>query len=474
MISVVREQKPFRLRFGWQCRDISFASLRDLLLNPRSTRAVGIFSRIFPLAGVSFFVLWASITAPPARAYSLLTHEQLIDLTWQDSILPLLRSRYPNATPAELEAARAYAYGGCAIQDIGYYPFGDIFFSELTHYVRTGDFVASLFEHARNPNELAFAIGALSHYIGDTVGHASATNLAVPVEFPRLGEIYGPVVTYAEDEHAHVQTEFAFDINEIAHRRLAPARYLRHIGLGVPTGQLAAAFYDTYGLGEDFTKRRSRRINVRGYRFAVRSFLPRVAYAVTILHRKNPLPDSQSADFLKLQGEAAKVATENDWNRYRRKPGFVTYALAGVIWILPKVGPLKDAAIKGPTVQTDADYIRSVNRSTDALRAALARFGGPEPGLENRDLDTGFVVQAGGYKLTDETYARLLHRLVADPRTPIPAGIKADLLHFYADPGAPTVVKANPEKWTRVQADLLTLQSMPVIETAINKTARAE
>lgn len=406
--------------------------------------------------------LLALNTAPIAHSYSLLTHEQLIDLAWQDSILPLLRSRYPNATPKELEAARAYAYGGCAIQDIGYYPFGDLFFSELTHYVRTGDFVSSLFQHARNPNELAFAIGALSHYIGDTVGHASATNLAVPVEFPRLGEVYGPVVTYAEDEHAHVQTEFAFDINEIAHHRLAPARYLRHIGLGVPTSQLGAAFYDTYGLGEDFAKRRSRRINVRGYRFAVRSFLPRVAYAVTILHRKNALPDTHSPDFLKLQGEASKVAIENDWDRYRRGPGIVTYSLAGVIWILPKVGPLRDVAIKGPTAQTEEDYIRSVNRSTDALRAALAKFGGPKPGLENRDLDTGYVVREGGYKLTDETYAKLLHRLVADPRTPVPAGVKAEVLHFYADPSAPTIVKSRPELWARVQADLRTLEAMPV------------
>jgi hypothetical protein len=416
---------------------------------------------------IACFLLALAI-APRAHPYSLLTHEQLIDLTWQDSILPLLRSRYPGATAAELEAARAYAYGGCAIQDIGYYPFGDIFFSELAHYVRTGDFVASLFQHARNPNEMAFAIGALSHYIGDTVGHATATNVAVPVEFPRLGKMYGPVVTYAEDEHAHVQTEFAFDINEIAHHRLAPARYLRHIGLGVPTDQLETAFYDTYGLGRNFMQKRSRQINVRGYRFAVRSFLPRIAYAVTVLHRRDPLPDSQSADFLKLQTEATKVATENDWDRYRRKPGFATYALAGLIFVLPKVGPLRDAAIKGPTAQTEEDYIRSVNRSTDALRAALARFGGPAPGLENRDLDTGYVVRSGGYKLTDETYATLLHRLVADPRAAIPAGVKTDVLRFYADPSAPTVVKSNPAKWARVQADLLTLSAMPVIGTPQN------
>ncbi len=176
----------------------------------------------------------------PAGAYSLLTHEQLIDLTWQSSIVPLLRSRYPNITPEELEHARSYAYAGSVIQDIGYYPFGDPFVSNLTHYVRSGDFIVFLFRDAKDANQLAFAIGALSHYIGDNIGHSMATNRSVPIEFPKLAAKYGPVVTYGEDVHAHVQTEFAFDINEIAHHRLAPVHYLRHIGLNVPTQQLAA------------------------------------------------------------------------------------------------------------------------------------------------------------------------------------------------------------------------------------------
>ena len=188
-----------------------------------------------------------------AGAYSVLTHEQLIDLTWQSSIAPLLRSRYPNITPEELEHARSYAYAGSVIQDIGYYPFGDPFFSNLTHYVRTGDFIVHLFRDAKDANQLAFAVGALSHYIGDNIGHSVATNRAVPVEFPQLAAKYGPVVSYGEDSRAHVQTEFAFDVNEIAHRRLAPSHYLRHVGLNVPTQQLAKAFYETYGLSEDFS-----------------------------------------------------------------------------------------------------------------------------------------------------------------------------------------------------------------------------
>src|ERR1700733_3577020 len=292
-----------------------------------------------------------------AGAYSLLTHEQLIDLTWQSSIVPLLRSRYPNITPEELEHARSYAYAGSVIQDLGYYPFGNQFVSDLTHYVRSGDFIVHLFRDAKDANQLAFAIGALSHYIGDNIGHSMATNQAVPIEFPKLAAKYGPVVAYGQDKHAHVQTEFAFDINEIVHHRLAPVHYLRHVGLNVPTQQLANAYYETYGLSEDFSKARTSRINVRGFRFAVRSFIPRVAYAITLLHRSHMPADPMGPDSQKLASEVAQIAAENNWDKYRKKAGIGTYSLAGFIYILPKFGPLELVAVKGPNAATEADYV---------------------------------------------------------------------------------------------------------------------
>ncbi len=437
---------------------------------------------------------------PAARGYSVLTHEQLIDLTWDASIVPLLRSRYPTLTAAQLEHARAYAYGGCVIQDIGYYPFGDPFFSDLTHYVRSGDFVVNLFRNAGNADELAFAVGALSHYIGDTVGHASATNTAVPVEFPKLRARYGDSVNYAQGPSQHVRTEFAFDINEIAHHRFAPVHYLRHVGLQVPTKQLALAFYQTYGLGEDFTQHRSRRVNVGGYRFAVRSFLPRIAYAVTLLHRDHEPADVSDADFQRLDRELKEVAAKNHWDDYRKKPGIGTYCLAGLLYILPKIGPIKFVAVKGPTNQTEVDYVRSVVRATDRLAHVLDRFTPPpatrptaelaaaadthsqlpanmlrslavpqtqrDPNhpLLNRDLDTGNVVQPAGYPLTDETYARLLHRLVTDANVSVPPGVKQEILAYYHDMILPFATKRKPEAWAAVQHDLVTLQAMPTRE----------
>jgi hypothetical protein len=435
---------------------------------------------------VAFAVLLFTLLQPnQVRAYSLLTHEQLIDLTWKDSIVPLLLSRYPNLTPAELDVARAYAYGGCVIQDIGYYPFGNRRFSDLTHYVRSGDFVVNLFRNAHDANELAFAIGALSHYIGDSVGHSEATNLAVPIEFPKLRAKYGNSVNYAEGKDQHVQTEFAFDINEIAHHRLAPLRYLRHIGFKVSMRQLALAFYQTYGITENFAGRQ--RVNVRGYRFAARTFIPRIAYSVTLLHRKDEPPDPTSPDVVELEKEAAAMALDNNWQAYRRKAGIETHLLAIVLYLIPKIGPLKLVAVKGPTEQTEADYAHSVAVSTTALRRILvrftpeaARYKGPIPPLgslthpnntspdrrdpnhplPNRDLDTGRVVQPGGYSLTDSTYANLLHKLVENPTQAIPPGIKDDIQQYYSNLELPITTKKDPGRWKQVLADLNTLAGM--------------
>src|SRR5438045_2987993 len=113
--------------------------------------------------------------------YSVLTHEAIIDSVWNDSIKPLLTKRFPAATADQLREAYAYAYGGAIIQDMGYYPFGSKLFTDLTHYVRSGDFILALLKESRDLNEYAFALGALAHYAADNDGHAEAVNHAVPI-----------------------------------------------------------------------------------------------------------------------------------------------------------------------------------------------------------------------------------------------------------------------------------------------------
>ncbi len=412
----------------------------------------------------SFLLVVAIVAAPlPCPAYSVLTHEELIDLAWQDSIRPLLLSRYPGTSEAALAEAHAYAYGGSAIQDMGYYPFGKQFFSNLTHYVRSGDFVASLFRNARNVNELAFAIGALSHYLGDNIGHSECINPATAVEFPRLERKYGELVTYDESPHGHVRTEFAFDIDQLSHHRLAPAAYLRHIGLKVPRRLVETAFYETYGLrlhqvlGPEIPA-------IRSYRWSVRSFIPRFAHAETVIHGKHFPPDVDNQAFQTFQRDVETADFQRHWNSARRRAGITTHLLAVVVLIMPRIGTLSDLAIRGPDQQTEERYVNSVNDTMAAFRATLQKLQG-EPvtrfTLANRDLDTGNPVRPGAYPLTDQTYAKLLGVLTSDPNQQIPPSLRSNILAFYSDPSAPIDTKRNHDAWERVQEELGSLRRRP-------------
>lgn len=413
-------------------------------------------------------LLALAIIALPASspAYSVLTHEELIDLAWEDNIRPLLLARYPGISPAALNEAHAYAYGGSAIQDMGYYPFGKQFFSNLTHYVRTGDFIAALFRNAHNANELAFAIGALSHYLGDNTGHSECINPATAIEFPKLERKYGEIVTYDESPHGHVRTEFAFDIDQLSHHRLAPAAYLRHIGLKVPRALVERAFYETYGLplnevlGPEIPA-------IRSYRSSVRSFIPRFAHAEDVLHGSHFPQDVDDAAFEQFARDVQNADYQRHWNGSRKDAGFFTHVVAWFIVIVPKIGVVSDLAIRGPNKQTEQLYVRSVNDTMSQFRDVLQKlYQQPDAPivLANRDLDTGNLVRPGSYALTDETYAVLLQKITAKPDRHVPFGIRRDLLAFYADPNAPIVTKRNQKAWSKVQDDLATLREMPLRE----------
>src|SRR5690348_15104197 len=192
--------------------------------------------------------LFGVLSSSNCAGYSVLTHEAIIDAAWKDSIEPLLLSRFPNATAKELLQAHAYAYGGAIIQDLGYYPFGNRFFSDLTHYVRSGDFVLALIEESRDLNEYAFALGALSHYASDVSGHPLATNRAVALLYPGLAKKYGSVVTYQEKPSAHMKVEFGFDVDQVAEGNYAPKAYHDFIGFEVAKPVLERAFVRTYSL----------------------------------------------------------------------------------------------------------------------------------------------------------------------------------------------------------------------------------
>jgi hypothetical protein len=396
-------------------------------------------------------------------AYSVFTHEELIDVTWKDMLQPLLQKRFPRTTAAQLQEAHSYAYGGCAIQDLGYYPFANEFFSDLTHYVRSGDFITNLLRDARDVNEYAFALGALSHYVGDNVGHHDAVNPATAISFPKLKKKYGPSVTYDENPHGHIRTEFAFDIDQLSHERFAPGAYLRFIGLRVPRRLLSQAFEETYSLRLHSLLGPGRPA-IRSYRSSVRSFLPRIAHAESVIHRNKFPPDISDASFQTFLDYIARADFQTVWNRYRHKPGLTTHLTALLIRIVPKVGALSDLAIKIPTPDTQGLYVKSLVRTIDVYRGFLKQLASASDfavSIPNRDLDTGERSRPGTYALTDQTYAKLLHSITADGNQSVAPGLKQDILDFYSDPNAPITTKKHPKAWARVVKDLAVLQNMP-------------
>jgi Zinc dependent phospholipase C len=394
-----------------------------------------------------------------SAAYSVFTHEELIDLAWNGSIRPILLQRFPTATEEQLRVAHSYAYGGCAIQDMGYYPFGKAFFSNLAHYVRTGDFIAWMFRNAQTLDELAFAMGALSHYLGDSIGHSEAVNPATAVAFPKLKRKFGSIVTYGESPHAHIRTEFAFDIDELTNAQFAPPAYLEYIGFRVPRAFLARAFASTYGfelhelLGEAHPA-------LRSYRSSVRRFIPLFAEGEVVLH-SHRFPPQRDDDpvFQQFQKRVAQTSYERRWKHTYRGPGFKAHLMAILIFIVPKIGAASDLAIKIPTADTQDKYLRSVLHTESAFREALQKFAAqpdPQASLANIDLDTGYRMRRGEYELADIAYDQLLARITSQPERAVPADLKRDVLNFYSTPAK----NSDPPK--KIQAQLEVLKNMHV------------
>jgi hypothetical protein len=394
-----------------------------------------------------------------AAAYSVLTHEELIDLAWNDSIRPMLLKKFPGTTETQLLEAHAYAYGGCAIQDMGYYPFGKRFFSDLTHYVRTGDFVAWMLTNARTPDEYAFAIGALSHYLGDTIGHSRAINPATAVEFPKLEKEFGPSVTYDESPHGHIRTEFAFDVGELANHDFAPPAYLRFVGFKVPRKFLEQAFIHTYGFDvHEITG--PAHPALRSYRTSVRSFIPAFAQAEVVLHRHKFPAKSNSEAYKIFTERVARTNYDRHWKHAYRGPGVKAHLLAILIFIIPKIGAISDLAIKIPNAETQEWYLSSVNHTADEFHRLLHQLAedGKDPvRLANIDLDTGDHVKRGDYFLADETYAHLLARLTSKPDRQIPADVRQNIFEYYSHPGT------GDDSMAQIEKQLVTLRTMKAV-----------
>ena len=429
---------------------------------PTSSGAIAKSWRLLSVRAVVLLlvVLMCSGAVP---AYSVLTHEEIVDLLWTAEIRPLLLQRYPGLSEDQIKEAHAYAYGGAVIQDLGYYPFGSKEFSNLVHYVRSGDFVRELLLESQCVNEYAFALGALSHYASDIAGHP-AVNQSVAIEYPKLRAKYGKSVRYAQDKTAHLKIEFGFDTMQVAKNRYASQQYHEFIGFQVSKPLLERVFPVVYGVElKDVLTHED--LAVGSYRFAVSRMIPEMTQVALQTHKKDLMretPDFAKQTFLY---RLSRSDYERQWGKDYVKPGLGTRILSTLLRYMPRVGPFKGLAFKNPTPQTEDLYFKSINTTIDQYRALLEEVRTDSLVLPNCDLDSGNPTKAAEYSLTDDTYATLLAQLSERKFDRTLPALRDNILQFYSDLTVPIETKKDQPGWQGVLAALDQLKSAAPVPT---------
>jgi zinc dependent phospholipase C len=403
---------------------------------------------------VACALILVALVPGQARAYSVLAHEATVDVAWERGIRPLLVRRFPRTTDDALLRARSFAYGGSVIQDLGYYPFGNKFFSNLLHYVRSGDFVEALVRDAGDVDEYAFALGALAHYANDNTGHPEAVNRAVPMVYPKLRARFGDTVTYIDAPKQHVIVEFSFDIVQAAGGAYLPAAYQSFIGFRVASPLLERAFRDTYGLEmQDIFGDEERAINT--YRYAVSQLIPELTRAAWRDKHDEIVkltPTLQQTGFVFAYG---RREFERAYGSSYQKPGWLARFLGVVYRLVPKVGPLKPLAFKAPTPEAEALFARSFKQASSRFQALLADLSDDRVELRNTDFDTGQASRHGEYALADDTYAELLQRFRDRQFAGMPAELRAEVRRFYGARPVPSMAaKKDRKHWDQIEQAL--------------------
>ena len=404
------------------------------------------------MIGAAALALLVLCPVDTASGYSVLTHEAIIDSTWDSGIKPLLLKRFPTSTEEQLTQAHAFAYGGSIIQDLGYYPFGSKFYSDLTHYVRSGDFIRSMIREAQDLDEYAFALGALAHYAADNNGHRMATNVSVPLLYPNLRLKFGNAVTYADDPFSHSNTEFGFDVFQAAKRRYASEAYKGFVGFQVAKPVLQRAFQDTYGIPIEKVFFNID-LAIGSYRRAVGSVLPALTKVAWQIKQQEIRKDSPGITRRKFLYNLSRSSYEKDWGSTYQRPGLRSRMLATLFRIVPRIGPFGALAFKKLTPETERLYMSGFNASIDRYRELLAAAGAGALTLPNDNFDVGEATRAGSYNLTDAAYAKLLHKLEGH-YPELPQDLRTDILAFYQDLSLPIATKSNAGDWARLQDEL--------------------
>lgn len=404
------------------------------------------------------------VLAPGSGAYSVLTHEQVVDLLWIDRIQPMVKARFAGLTDKQIREAHAYAYGGSLVQDMGYYPFGSRYFSDLTHYVRTGDFVTCLIQESQTANEYAFALGALAHYAADNSGHPMV-NHVVAQEFPALQRKYGDVVTYADSPKAHIRAEFGFDMTQVAKNRYTSDGYHDFIGFEISQGLLERVFPKVYGIKfEDVVDDED--LAIGSFRHAVSKIIPETTRVALLTRRAEIVADTPDAAEKRYLYYLSRADYEKEWGNEYRRPGFGTKLLAIVLKLFPKRGPFSGLDFRIPTQQQEDLFVKSLDETVRSYRQLLQASQRGTLHLANRDCDTGKETRAGEYVLADRTYAHLLNDLADHNFENVPPELRENILAFFKNPDAVVVAKGKPKNWKRVPGELQQLKSAVAVTQA--------
>jgi hypothetical protein len=417
--------------------------------------------------GLQFLLVWLGTTlVHSCFACSVLSHEAIIDALWDTKLKPALLARFPNASADDLKHAQGYAYGGAIIQDLGYYPHGNKKFSDMAHYVRTGDFVVALVNESHTLNELSFALGAASHYFSDIDVHRYATNPGEAILYPKLGHKFGKIITYEQDPAAHLKTEFGFDVLEVAKGRFAPQAYHDFIGFAVAGPLLNRAFHDTYGLDlqdlfPDFAR------SMGSYRRAVSKTIPaatRIAWA----QRKNEIQRSEPgitrSRFIYVM---KRSSYERSWGKQYDRPKMKERILAVMLRLIPPVGPLRALQFKMPTPPVEKLFMQSFAEAATQYGRWVDQSHTKPMHLDNINYDVGRRTTRGGYKLEDAAYVYWLDRLAEKNFSTATPQIRATLLTYYRNPTAPEETRRHGD-WGRVLAQLTALKSTRVASETTN------
>lgn len=399
-----------------------------------------------------------------SKAYSVLTHEALIDAAWDKYLVPLLKEKYPSLNDSLLKEAHAYAYGGAVAPDMGYYPLGSKLFTNLVHYVRSGDMVAALLSEAQSANEYAFALGSLCHYYADVYGHRIGVNVSVPVAYPKDQKKFGNLVTYEEDKIAHKRVEFSFDVSQTAKGNYASQAYHDFIGFKVADSVLERAFYKTYNLHlRDLFPSFSGAVG--SFRWAVKNFFPTLTKAAWASKQAQIKKQDSTITEERFRYTMTKANFNKEFGKNRDKPGLFSFLFAGLIRILPKIGPLRPLNFKAPNAEVEKLYIQSFDSVLQHYSYALnALHLKQNLLLVNKDYDTGMDVKPGEYNLTDRSYCDWVLALEKkDFETTSPA-VRQNILQFFNN----SVVLAHEKKSKRKKV-MTELQELKKENTAYSR-----